>query len=249
MNKKTMIFSVLSVVFLLSTFYVFIAGGQTSETNSSVGFEITVNYADGSPPDIYKQSSFSLLQLYTLVDLSNKEIESFLVTMKSTLKTSGTVTGWQIIGSIQTEVYKTPETIPKTSGTYEFDTSGTSWPDGETKQLHQFTLHWSQVEAAIAQFGEGSWSIQINGNVDISVDFADGSEDVADADAHASMPFIYENSGITQFSLSVNNGVTTYSLINQAEGVGIPGYALQALCIVATVVCAGLAVYYDKTGD
>lgn len=240
-NNKTTVFIILSIICLTGTCYVYVAGAQEPETSSAVGFEITVNYADGSQPETYKQSGFSLLQMYSLVDVSGKEIDNFAVRLLSTLKTSGTVTGWQMMGSIQTEIYKSPETVPKTSATYEFDLSGTTWADGATKELKSFTLSWSQVEAALEQFGEGSWSIQFNGDVDITVEFDDGSEDVADAEAHASMPFTYVNSGISQFSLSINNDITTYSLANQVESVGLPSWTLLALFPALTAVFAGLA--------
>jgi len=238
----------MTIVCTILTAAVFTASAvQESETSTTVGLEIVVNYVDGSQSEPYKQSSqFSLIQMYTLIDMSDKEIENFAVRLLANLKTSGTVTSWQIIGSIQTEVYKTPETVPKTSATYEFDKSGTTWISGEEKELRSFTLQWSQVEAALIEFGAGDWSIQFNGYTSINVDFDDGTIDTADAEAHISMVFEYVDSGISDYSLTVENDVSTYNLINTCENVGLPGYTLHVLFPVLAIGCLCATIYSRK---
>ena len=251
MKLKTMFFALLSIVCLVSSVCVFVVGvsGETDATSTGVGLELVVNYADGSSSDPYVQSSlFSLVPAtFSLVDEEGKDIESFAVAMDSSLKTSGVVSNWTVVGSIQTEVYKGTETVPKTSATYEFDESGVVWADGETKELKSFTLPWSVVEAALVDWGDGAWSIQFVGCADVYVGFESGNEDVSDAEASISMKFKYVESGISDFSLNVKNDVTTLSLANQVEGVGLPGWTPLVLLVMATVVCACGAVYFYKT--
>ena len=227
----------------------FVIEGQSSDVNTAVGFEIVLNYVDGTQSEPYKQSMFSLLRLHSLVDMSGKEIASFGIRLKSTLKTSEVVTSWQLVGSQQIEIYKSTDPIPKTSSSVPFGISGASWVDGAEKEVMYTTLHWSQVEAAIESYGEGTWSIQINGAISITVDFNDGSEDLATANASASMPFSYSSSGITQFSMVVNNGVTSMSLSNQLESVGIPTWTLYAVLPICALVFTCLAVLSYKSED
>ena len=239
----------LAIVCILSSFYVFVALGQTNETDSAVGFEIVVNYADGTHSEPYKQSMFSLLEMYSLVDMSGKEIESFDIRLKAILSTSGVVTGWQVIGSQQTEIYKGSESVPKTSATYAFDKSGSTWAEGTEKELTFVTLHWSQVGSSLEQFGTGEWNIQINGAISVTVEFDDESDDVADATASVSMPFNYYDSGIDAFSLVINNGVNLMSLSGQLESIGIPMWTLLVALPVFAVVFASLAIWTYKTEE
>lgn len=251
LNKITVIALVLALVFGVCSGYVWIVEGDSVSgfDGAKTGLVLVVNYKEGDP-ETFSNNKFSLLP-YTLKDTSGRDIESVDLYVKGMLQTNGQVTSWRISGTEQTETYRAGETVPKTSASYDFDESGSSWVNGEVKELLHVNLHWSQIEAVVEQYGVGGWVLQFLAETDIEVTFSDSSQDFADSVAPAiTFTFTYVTNpspppsySITDFDLRIENGVSTLSFTGDfAATYGVPTWTFHVLLPILTAICAAIAL-------
>jgi hypothetical protein len=105
--------------------------------------------------------------------------------------------------SIQTEIYKKPETVPKTSATANYTKNGASWSSGETKVLASYTVQASLLETLVATYGDGAWQLQFVGTVNnLKITIGGAQIDLpADSRAIGNMDFTYTNGVPTSLSI------------------------------------------------
>jgi hypothetical protein len=255
MKAITAVALTLTLIFAVLSGYVWIAEAESAFGVDGVktGLTLTINYKDGEP-ETFSNNGFSLAP-YTLKSTSGRDIESIDVYVKSSLQTNGVVKSWHVSGTEQTELYRGGETVPKTSASYDFDESGTSWANGETKELLHFNLHWSQIEAVVVDYGAGSWVLQFLCEAEIEVTFEGGSNDIADTVAPAiTLGFSYEASSsggysITGFDMQIENGVSTLSLTGDfAVKYNLPSWTFHMLFPLLTAVFGAIALLTWKEG-
>ncbi|MCW4016763.1 MAG: hypothetical protein NWF06_10370 [Candidatus Bathyarchaeota archaeon] len=253
MNKISALFWVFALIFSVGSGYVWVvdADAVSGFDGAQTGFTIVVNYEEGDPVT-YEHAVFSLAP-FEISDSSGRTIESIDIYLYATLNTEGTVSSWSVSGGQQVEVYKGSETAPKTSSTIEISESGSSWSSGERKQISFVSLHWSQIEAAVQQYGAGDWTIQVLADLQISVEFSDGSEDIASASTPGvCLSFTYSSSpmySITGWSLSLSNDVSTLSFSGDfAANYGLPSWILHLVLPLAAAVCFGIGLFTYKEG-
>lgn len=247
LNKITAIAMVLALIFGVCSGYVWIAEAESVSDfeGTQSGFKLIINYEDGTA-ETFDHAAFSLLP-YIIKDSSGKDIKSVDIYLLSTLKTDGTVSSWSVSGTQQVELYKGSETAPKDSSTINIQESGSGWSSGESKQVSFVSLHWSQIEAAIQQYGTGSWSLQVNAQIQINVVFYDGTTDIASTSAPAvALAFTYSGApvySITGWSLTISNDVKTLSFTGDfAASTGAPTWTFHALFPILTAIFATVAL-------
>jgi len=254
-NKITAIALVLTLVFGILSGYVWIAEADSLGGVDGVktGLTLKVNYVDGDS-ETFSNNGFSIVP-YTLWSTSGREIESIGVSVQSVLQTNGVVTGWYVLGTEQTELYRAGETVPKTSASYDFDESGSSWSNGETKTLLHFNLHWSQIETVVEAYGAGDWVLQFLCGAEIKVTFEDSSIDIADTVAPAiTLAFSYEDDSsgsggysITGFSVQIENGISTLSWTGDfAASTGLPSWIWHLIFPLLTAMFGVVALLYRE---
>lgn len=249
MNKIAAIALVLALVFGVCSGYVWIVEAESASgfEGTQSGFKLIVNYEDGSS-ETFEHAIFSLLP-YTITDSSGKNIESIDIYLLAKLSTDGTVSSWSVSGTQQVELYKGSETAPKTSSTIDIQESGSGWNSGESKQVSFVSLHWSQIEAVVKQYGAGSWSLQVNAQLQINVVFSDGTSDIASASAPAvALAFTYSGApiySITGWTLTISNGVKALSFTSDfAASTGLPTYTFHVFLPCLTVFFVAIAILF-----
>ena len=178
-------------------------------SESCVGYEITVRFEDGTSKT-FKQSSASLTPLS--ITISGREIKGIYIDLKATLVTSGTVSSWSVTGTRQIEMYKKPQTVPKTSSTGDVAASGSSWPSGEEKQIDdRLTIEKKTIEDVAQQYGDGTYQWQVIGRLTVDATFSDGKTQKASTSAIGRIDFTYVAGGIQSFTVTVQ--VNAFSIV------------------------------------
>lgn len=163
------------------------AGGNVTG-QTWIGY--TVFYADGTSEEIRQNPpSYSLFPLS--INFGTKELSSLRVDLKAKLSSDKTMGVWAAIVSMQTEIYKKPETVPKTSATANYTKNGVSWSSGETKILASYTVQASQLQTLVVTYGDGAWQLQFLGHVNLKMTVAGSVIDLNAADPAGGMDFTY----------------------------------------------------------
>lgn len=251
MKTKTTIFFALTLLFgIVSVCMMLTSADPLNYDGVSTSFTVVVTDAEGHSKN-YTTPALSLIP-YSLSSLGDP-FERLDIYLYSKLETSGTVTSWSVSGTQQLEFYEAQETETSASSTIEIGKAGSTWSDGETKELNLVTLTRSQIEGVVAPYGDSDWSYNINAEVNINVNFADGSSDIAEVMAPAlSMPFTYSSEGgtIENFSLIIQSDIAPFSLGQEMlVSSGLPIWTLHALFMAITVICAIGTVYYYRTEE
>jgi hypothetical protein len=166
-------------------------GGSGSDFTGNVGLGFIIHYADGTEQTIAPQLTLSILPL-VLTDTSGREIREIDVFVAGKLNVYTQVTSWSVSISQKLELYKKPQTVPKTSSTAIYSASGTSWTNGEQKTLYTTPLGWQSIENAIATYGDGDWSVQVTATVNLDASFSNGKRQTAQAGGQAVVfDFVY----------------------------------------------------------
>lgn len=180
MNKKqnqhlhrNIALALIAIIVIAGVVYVY---SQTHvETDSLVSIAFNVHYKDGTSETFEPKPTLSVLSLSIYV--GGKEISGIDVIGKVKLNTGGrTVSSWSATTAQQMEFYKGGATVPELSSTGYFSESGGSWTDGTTKTVFTTSITASQIEGAIAGYGDGNWNIQVIETVTMTVNSEAGQE-------------------------------------------------------------------------
>lgn len=177
------------------------AGGDV-EGQTWIGY--TVHYTDGTSDEVREEApTFSLFPLS--ITFGGKTVSSVSVNLKAQLY--GDIGSWSGVMSMQTEAYKKPESVPKTSATANYTKEGSTWMNGEIKVLASYTVLASTLEQLADTYGEGEWQLQFLASVQLTV-HVDGVPIMLNAASPAGgMDFTYDE-GVD--GLSVFGGSETW---------------------------------------
>lgn len=140
-------------------------GGDTATGMSSVAFR--VYFADGSTPiEINQDMSYSILPLS--ISFQGKTVSQIEVDVL--VRMSGANIGaWNTNTTIHTELYKKPETVPKTWASGSFVDGGTSWSPGAKKTVAKYIVEASLLDDAADDYGDGDYLLQVTADLALNV--------------------------------------------------------------------------------
>lgn len=195
---------VVAVIALPSLTNLFKTTVNASDIGGGVGLGFIIHYADGTSQVISQTpNTFSILPLI-ITDSTGRQINEIDALIIATLNTYSTVQSWSTATTQHMEVYKVGDTVPKTSSTASFSTSGSSWQTGTQKTLFTTPLGWQAIETAIQPYGSGVWNLQLNATLNMDVGVTSGEHYQATArTASAQIQFTYLN-GVQSFTATMS---------------------------------------------
>lgn len=182
--------------------------GQFTDTGDINGYTwigYTVFFVDGTSKDIRQDGPPSMSLFPLSIAFENKDIAYFRVDVKAQL-TGENLGSWESETTLQMEVYKKPETVPKTSSTGHYEKQGSAWSSGAVNTLASVTVQAATLEEVVATYGGGSWLLQWIGTVDLSVTANGALVELSSASPAGGMDFTYDTNEPNPSGLSITGG-------------------------------------------
>ena len=173
------------------------SGGGTVTGYTWIGY--TVTFTDGTSQDIRQtRPAFSLFPFSITFD--GKEISTVKVDIKAEF-TEGAISSWDSNSSLRVELYKKPETVPKTSSTGHYLQNGQTWALNTIKTIGGFTVPASDFENVFANFGDGAYQLQSKGSVALRVTVGGSTIDLDTVAPAGGLDFMYDDGVPSGFSV------------------------------------------------
>lgn len=175
-------------------------GGSSGNITGTTWTAFKLYFADGTTQDINMQPTFALFPMS--ITFNGKELSKVDVLIRAQLNSQTSIGAWSSVATQHLEIYKKPETTPKTSSTGTFTSQGQSWTSGETKTLQTTTIQASTLDSLVAQYGSNGWLMQSTGTVKLTIS---GSTLTASLNA-GGLDFSYATGAGNQLSISSVTG-------------------------------------------
>lgn len=189
-------------------------GGNNTSGYSAVSFKIT--HKDGTVEWSNTSATFALFPMtitYNAKPISNIDIYIF-----ARLTGTAGISAWSTSIGQQLEIYKKPETTPRTSSTGQFSDSGGSWTDGATVAIAHTPIAASTIDSLSAQYGTGDYLLQINANVQLTVTQDGVSQQYQASAPSGGIDFTYTSNAVgatTLTSFTVTIQANAFSIVSK----------------------------------
>lgn len=177
---------------------------KSTSANGYSAINFVVHFTDGST-----QTYGPTTQQYSVAPLSiviaGKVVQSVDIKIVLRLVNATGITNWVANVTQHAELYKITETVPTTSSTGSFASSGTSWANGEQKVLSQNNIPASMLEPLVNDVNNGGWKLQETASIKLSVTQNGITDSYTSTVPACSLEFTYTN-GIPSLSVTSIEG-------------------------------------------